>query len=355
MKFIHTSDLHLNSKMNSKLARDKSKDRKKELLLNFLSMTEYAKKSGAEAFIIAGDLFDSEKVGDAVKSAVTDIISSCPEIKFLYLPGNHEKAALLSFERLPENLLVFGSEWTYFNVGDACFAGRSETAPGMFNELTSPSEKALIAVLHAEMRESSDFGGIIGKKEFQNTEISYLALGHYHSYQVIANSKCGAAVYSGTALGRGFDEVGEKGFVVAETNGKNVSFCFQKSTGRKLDEVSVQLDGVENPKEFEEKILHACRDISKNDLVRVVLRGYKSPDATFDIATIEAKLKESFYYFEIKDESKLEISPEDYAKDKSLKGEFIRLVLSDKKLSDEEKDKIILTGIRALMGDGFDS
>ena len=61
MKILHTSDLHLNSKMDSKLGKEKAKERKRELLLNFKKMTEFAKNAGFRAFIIAGDLFDTEK------------------------------------------------------------------------------------------------------------------------------------------------------------------------------------------------------------------------------------------------------------------------------------------------------
>jgi hypothetical protein len=67
----------------------------------------------------------------------------------------------------------------------------------------------------------------------------------------------------------------------------------------------------------------------------------------------EKRLSEKFYYFEIKDSSRLSISAEDYVTDKSLKGEFIRLVLLDESLSDKEKDDIISTGISALMGESI--
>ena len=45
------------------------------------------------------------------------------------------------------------------------------------------------------------------------------------------------------------------------------------------------------------------------------------------------------------------VSSDDYKNDKSLKGEFIRLVLSKDELGDDEKAAIIECGIRALAGD----
>ena len=58
-----------------------------------------------------------------------------------------------------------------------------------------------------------------------------------------------------------------------------------------------------------------------------------------------------FYYLEVEDNTHLGISVEDYKNDKSLKGEFIRLVLTQPQLSDEEKEKIISCGLKALMGE----
>ena len=40
-----------------------------------------------------------------------------------------------------------------------------------------------------------------------------------------------------------------------------------------------------------------------------------------------------------------------FQNDISLKGEFIRLVLDQKDLTEEEKNKVISTGIRALSGE----
>ena len=44
----------------------------------------------------------------------------------------------------------------------------------------------------------------------------------------------------------------------------------------------------------------------------------------------------------------------DYALDKSLKGEFIRLALGDGELSEEDRDTVIRMGLSALMGEEGD-
>ena len=76
-----------------------------------------------------------------------------------------------------------------------------------------------------------------------------------------------------------------------------------------------------------------------------------NPIVSFDEDAIRSRWQSAFYHFEIKDESGIRIDPEDYKYDRSLKGEFIRLVASKKDISDVERDKIIRTGLAALMGE----
>ena len=351
MKILHTSDLHLNSKMDSKLGRDKAKERKRELLLNFRKMTELASAEGCRAFIIAGDLFDTEKISATVRKSALDIIGAKKDLSFLYLPGNHEEDAIANHSDLPENLFIFGKEWTYFNLDGVCFAGRRTTEEKMFSSLLrQENSEKLVAVLHGELADKSKSGGFIGKKELSDTKIDYLALGHYHSFSSYEFDKGRFAVYSGTPLGRGFDELGECGFVLIDTD-NNVNFSFQKTHGRQLIVKDVDVTGVQGTHELCDKILHACQSIPSSDLLRVRLTGGKSPELKLDLDFATERLSSRFYYFEIKDETRLLISADDYIHDKSLKGEFIRLVLLDATLSDKEKDDIISMGISALMGE----
>ena len=56
MKIIHTSDIHLESKMN-KLGTNKSKIRQSEIREAFFNLIDYAKKEEVSIILIAGDLF----------------------------------------------------------------------------------------------------------------------------------------------------------------------------------------------------------------------------------------------------------------------------------------------------------
>ncbi len=352
MKILHTSDLHLNSAMNTKLSGEKSRERRRELLFGFRKMTEYARQEACRAIIIAGDLFDSDRPSATARKYVIDVIEASSDILFFYLPGNHEKRVLEESEELPKNLYVFGDDWTSFAVGDIFITGRGTTDKNMFDSLKLPEGAPVVAVLHGELRDRCDEGGIIGRREIEKSHVSYLALGHYHSYssEMIGST---VAVYSGAPESRGFDEIGEKGFVIIDTE-CNMSHRFVRGFGRGIHSVSIDCKPGLSTIELENLIAKSLGGISKTDLVRARLTGHRAPEDRFDIPLIEKHIRDRFYYFEIKDETAISISKDDYVNDKSLKGEFIRLVLSDDTLDEHQKDRIISCGLAALMGEKID-
>ena len=90
--------------------------------------------------------------------------------------------------------------------------------------------------------------------------------------------------------------------------------------------------------------------IEKEALIKIVLIGKVELNSERDIKYLEKKYKNMFYFAKIYDETTLKIDYMTYENDASLKGEFIRLVLKQN-LSEEEKRKIITTGIKALTGE----
>ena len=350
MKIIHTSDLHLDSPLTARLDSGKVRERKNELLLSFRKAVQSACDAGADGFIIAGDLFDSEKVGKRTLKNVIDIIASSPKISFFYLSGNHEKCALAdSSAQIPENLKLFKEDWTYYRLGDINIIGRSETAPDMFSSLSLNENEVNIIVLHGELRDRSDFNGVIGKRDAEEIPADYLALGHYHSYSATKISRRMTAVYSGTPEGRGFDEAGPCGYVTLDINGRSVSHRFTESAKRRLEIIEVDVTDLDSDIAVMNKIESAVSGISRESLIRVRLVGARELGRLFDTEAILSSLKDFYYYAEIKDESKLRINADDFKNDISLKGEFIRSVLGDGTLSDSEKESVINLGLNVLM------
>ena len=353
MKIIHTSDIHIASPLTSKLPPEKSKLRAAEIASTFAKICAGADALGAKAVIIAGDLFDTSRVTKKVLDVALSSIESAGDIKFFYLCGNHEKNVLLtSGVSLPENLLIFGEEWTYFDIGDVTVVGRSTVTPDMTSELKLKEERKNIVVLHAELRDYASTGAI-GLNDLKGKNIDYLALGHYHTYSKKEIDRRGIAVYSGCPEGRGFDEVGECGIVLIDTD-ELLSPRFIPLAKRRMRIIELDATGAESTFDIEERIKEKIAEIPKEDLIRVLLTGSRGIESRWDTEILCSKFEDRFFYFETKDNTKLSVCQEDFRFDKSLKGEFIRLCLSDATLDQNEKEKIINCGILALAGESFD-
>lgn len=354
MKLIHTSDIHLASPLTARLPVDKLAERRAELAATLTRMVDEAKSIGADAIIIAGDLFDSESITARQLDTALAIIEYASPLRFFYLPGNHERDVLeRKAEALPKNLRIFGEEWTYFTIGEVTIAGRSRASEDMFDTLDLLPDDKNVVVLHGELRERCDSSGAIGLKDAAERHIDYMALGHYHSYSEARIDRRGIAVYSGTPEGRGFDEAGALGFCLVEI-ADTLTHRFIPFSKRTIHVKDICVTGIARTAEILQKISDILLDIPKKDILRVNLSGERELSLHLDTKYIENAFSGKVYYLDIKDKSRLSVRLDDYKYDKSLRGEFIRLCLSDNSLSDSEREKIIHCGLAALGNEAFD-
>ena len=356
MKIIHCSDLHLDSKMETHLNKEKAKERKNEILITFERMVYYAKQNNVKIIIIAGDLFDKKNISVKAKKIVKNAIETSPEIDFIYLKGNHDEAGFLEEGESFKNLKTFNNqEWktyTYENVAISGIEFGEKSNYEIYNSLILEKNKKNIVVMHGQEVESNvkDKAEIINLKQLKNKNIDYLALGHIHQYKQEKLDNRGIYCYSGCLEGRGFDECGEKGFVLLEIADEKIHTEFIPFSQRNLYEINVDITGIEKESQIEEKIKKDLKDISEKSLVKINLVGEVKLGTEIDTNYLTKKIEPYYYFVKIKNKVKIKIDYKDYQYDASLKGEFIRLVLNQD-LSDEEKGGIINTGIKALSGE----
>ncbi len=351
MRIIHTADLHINSPLDTHLSPERVRKRRAELIATFSRMAEEGVRLGVALFIIAGDLFDSRSPALSAAEAVLDVIERHPGIDFLYLPGNHERDALAECGlMLPKNLKIFDTGWTYFRYGELTVAGRRTLTPDMFDSLALEGSRLNIAVLHGSLAGRSSYE-TVGARDAADRGLDYLALGHYHAYSTAEIDRGCLAVYSGTPEGRGFDEAGERGFVLLDTEGGAIRHRFIPFAKRRLNLVRVDISGVGRRLALEERISEALAGIPAEDLVRVILTGRREAELRFDSETLAERWRSAFFHFELRDSSRIAISAEDCKYDKSLRGEFTRLCLERDGISEEERELIMRTGLAALSGE----
>lgn len=362
MKLIHCGDFHLDARMETGLDPVRARERRVELLMTFSRVVDAAIEHGAAAILLAGDVFDTARVSEKTRRYVGDTIVAHPELMFLSVSGNHDESVspLFADDEAPDNYHAFPADgWDSVALGEnVTVSGTSDVnLPGIWNTLPHPApDQFHIVLVHGQVVRGNETGNErIPLRTLMQQGIDYLALGHEHSFRCEALDTRGLWAYAGCPEGRGFDECGDKGCILLDTNkGGTDRVRFLPMARRTLHEIPVALDGCLSFGDVKERVEDAVADIASGDMVKVVLTGALDPELPRDTVHLAKLLGDRFYFARVKDESRLLIHPEDYLGDISLKGEFIRTVLASS-LSDEQKARTIACGLRALRGEEVDA
>ncbi len=360
MKLIHCADLHLDSRMSTHLSKEQARERRSEMLRTFTRMVDYADQDGARVILIAGDLFDTRNCSATARNVVLDAITSHPQMDFLYLRGNHGVDAFLSrLAEVPENLKLFGEDWTTYRYGKVAITGMEMPQDGRalpYYKLNLERNVYNIVVLHGPVAETGDGSApdVISLNALRGKNIDYLALGHYHEYRRDKLDARGIYCYSGCLEGRGFDECGTKGFVRLDVDERTcrARMKFVAAAHRTMYTLPVDVSGVMTSQEAARQIEAALATsaIPQKSMVRIELTGEVDVDSEINCEFLQDMFTEYFYYEMIVDRTRMRVDYSAYEKDVSLKGEFVRTVMRSD-MDEEKKAQVIRSGILALSGE----
>lgn len=361
MKLIHTADFHLGAGLESNLAPEKARIRRHELSLTFERMAEYAEQNEVSAILIAGDLFDIGTPSGELLDRVLRVVQAHAEIDFFYLRGNHDASfAPFDSEALPKNWHMFGAQWTSYDLGEVVLWGNDSGLTGQPLPALAP-DRVHIVMLHGQLRAQTAISCAedLPEKELFGHGISYLALGHWHSFQSGMLDAKTRFCYPGCPEGRGFDECGEKGFVLLETTESQtepLSLTFVPFAKRQLYTITLPLDGCNTEGELLSRLNTELEKIPspEQSLVKLELVGRYPPTFRPDIAYLTAMLESRFWFAKIKNSARMLPNESESLGDISLRGEFLRLVRE----SDESPDMqsfIAQMGLDALDGKDLQS
>ena len=346
MKIIHCADIHLGSRMN-RLPKDKAEERARELRTSFERLISYARKEGIYTILLAGDVFDSDRPFKKDKEFFYSAVRRNSDITFFYLRGNHDGKE--SYTEEIENLKTFGREWTSYTIGwNIVLSGieiDKSNCLSLYSSLNLDGGNHNIVMLHGEAGDSAGENKI-NLNKLKNKNIDYLALGHIHCQGEKKIDERGTSVYSGCLEGRGFDECGVKGFMVYDTDEKQVRFV--PFACRTIEERSIDISEAHSAYDVVYKIKNEIK-IDKSNLLRLNLVGeidFVDENLAKDV---EKYISDLCWFVSVADKTGLKIDYSAFEDSLSLKGEFVRLVKSE--VEDEgERQKILEKGIRALSG-----
>ena len=404
MKIIHCSDLHLDADLRSRFDAGSAADRRAELMNTFRRLCRQAREFHARAVLICGDLFDTDTPSPSAVRAVEDLVLTYSEILFFCLRGNHDSRSVLFRTReTPGNLRLFDNSWTIRELESGAeeqhsagqpyaeqrsaeqrsagqrsdgqrfagqrsagqhFAGQrkiciigKEANDGPFTPPPLDPSNLNIVMLHGQIREgmSASDPETVPLGALRGIGIDYLALGHLHSYRSFPLDQRGTAAYSGCLEGRGFDECGECGFVLLDTDTPSgrIRSRFIPFASRSLYRVPCDVSGCVSDAEVYERISSALSSspAQARDLVRLELTGGLEYGCSPDPALIRAEWEDGYHYFDCVDNTVPVVHIEDFLCDATLKGEYVRIVSAAGGLDENERAAVLRCGLRALSGE----
>jgi len=351
MKLIHTADLHLGSKIEGKFPPDKAKARRTELRNSFARMIDRAKELGAKAIVIAGDAFDTVPATPEDAAFFFGAIRANPDLDFLYLRGNHDKTVALPSDC--PNLVTFGDGWTVWEKDGVAVSGiemTRENCETLYDGFKPVSGKINIVVLHGALG-SSPAPDTVVLSRLAERGIDYLALGDYHGRQDGKLGARGSWAYPGCPEGRGFDEPGEKGFLLLDAENGAVKSVFVPHAARTLHEIDCDVSGAADEYGAIEIARKAVAAIPAKDPIRLNLVGAVAFDRTRLAENTEERFRGEGKRFlvSVKNKTTVALDLAAIRGELSLRGAYLRL-LDGEDLPPEEKDAILELGLRALSG-----
>jgi DNA repair exonuclease SbcCD nuclease subunit len=178
--------------------------------------------------------------------------------------------------------------------------------------------------------------------------MDYVALGHIHAYSGLLRAGETFYAYPGCAEGRGFDECGEKGVILAEVSCGDARATLVPLGGRKYRMLDVALGAGEDPVSAVNAALDG--DTSR-DIYRITFTG--ECDEAPDLRAAMRELEGKFFSLQLRDRTVLRRDLWEKCGEDTLRGLFLTRLRReyDAAQSDEDREKITLAaryGLAAL-------
>ncbi len=352
VKILHTADLHIGAKEFHLGAQ--SQTRRFETVFTFEAAVKKALDEEVKLFLIAGDLFDSNRVEDVFAERVFEAMKSAPQIAFVLSCGNHDPLSAdspLLRLKTPDNLHILpacDSVIEFENLGVRVYGHSFDSVYKKGEEhfsLTPPNDdKVNIMCIHGEFKGDANSGyNPISTEFIEKSGMDYIALGHEHNRSSIAKIGNTFAAYSGCIEGHGFDEIGDKGALIGTISKEKADLIFYSLCRRKYIIADVDATDKEDiTGEILKALKEKCGESFRENIFKIILSGGISEDLKFDKREISGRIANEVFFAKILDRTSPKLDIKMLAKEQSLRGIFARKCLERLEKTDEKLERAII-------------
>jgi DNA repair protein SbcD/Mre11 len=362
MRVLHFADLHLDTPFRWAPA-DVARARRRALRATLTRICGLAAETGAAALCCGGDLFEQDRFTPDTAEFLRVTFAELAPLRVFLAPGNHDWFGPESLYQQVEwspNVHVFSdARLMAVELADGLTLwGAGHRAPANTRDFLDGFRVDRGGV-HVALFHGSELGELAFQEEgkvphapFRAEQITAAGLhhalvGHFHSPRDAATH-----TYPGNPDPLTFGETGERGavLVIIGDDGSVTRERYPVATSVVQDAL-VDLTGITHSGQVADRVAVAVADLS--GVVRVTLSGEVGPDVDLRLGDVAAlpvpqldallprlgQVRVSYDIDRLKDEP-------------TVRGQFIKNVLSAAELAEDQRRRVLITGLRALDGRG---
>jgi len=360
IKIVHTADIHLGREFP--ILRKRGKEYRRQLLKTFEQIIKFAIDQQVSVVLIAGDLFDTNRVHGDVVGTVLSEFKKLEEanIRVCICPGTHDAyndESIYRFVGFPSNVTVLTPDHDHeifedldLTVYGKAFDGKLVGKSPLQGLSLVEESKFHVGIAHCSIRREGWIekdSMILDIKEIAASRLDYLALGHWHSFQNFSQGDT-KAYYCGSPEPIYMDQKGAGNVVIINIYEKgNIEVNPVRVGSKQFDELTIDVGLVKSMNDIAETI----KNKANPDLIlKVTLQGLTSMHCDINAQGIEEELSDRFFGLRILDKShpKLEeVKAEDFP-EQTVIGRFVRIL--EEKIAEANKEEKVLYGEALKLG-----
>jgi DNA repair exonuclease SbcCD nuclease subunit len=360
MRLLHFSDLHLDTPFtwaDASLARA----RRQALRTTLRRICELAQDEAVDALMCGGDLYEQDRFTPDTASFLRDVFSRLHPMPVFLAPGNHDWYAEQSLYRQvawsPHVHVFTAAELRPIELVDGVTVwGAAHRAPantdGFFDDGFRVDRGGVnLALFHGSERADIHWqeDGKAPHAPFRADQLSAAGLTHAFCGHFHTPKDARWHTYPGNPDPLTFGEQGERGAVLAEVAADgSVTRTRHRVAVSEVHDTLVDLTGASHSGEVRERVAAELKGLS--GVVRVTLTGEVEPDVDVRLSDLHSGW--DFLEGVVVRRGDVSVAHDLAALrvERSVRGQFVRLVEADACLDGDKRRRVLATGLRALTG-----
>jgi DNA repair exonuclease SbcCD nuclease subunit len=344
-RLIHSADWQLGARFAQFGA--KASLLREARLVTLKRTLELAVKHEADAFLIAGDLFEDNQVDDSLVTATVDLFRAYPALPIYILPGNHDPYTgpdsvwqRKAFQNAPANVHVLRESGVTdlggntFLLASPLHQKLSTTDPSLkLVELAAslPADAIKIGITHGALaieakHQPNDFP--IALNAATRAGLDYLAIGHWHNW--LPDTDGGRIVMPGTPEPDRFANEASGHVALVEITAHGQPLRVQPLPVATLNWRSLSFDFLtaEASRASLASTLNDLKSTAESTVLRVTFTGVASPDTITEARAWLDPILTTFLVGQLIDRTRIALSSVELA-DLQTRHPILAQVLSD--------------------------